>query len=111
MTAKHQPIEELDFFLIFEEVAHWAWTRFESWPAHIRNGFGAQLTSAADSIGANLVEGDGRYGSADGIRFLIIARGSARETRLWIRRAVRRKLVSAEEGEAQIGEVERATNC
>jgi four helix bundle protein len=68
-----------------------------------------QLADAADSVGANLVEGDGRYGTADGIHFFVIARASARETRLWIRRAVRRGLVSEEEGIRQVDEVTRAT--
>lgn len=102
-------MEELDFFIIFEEVADWAWKTAAKWPPYIRDHFGTQLTDAADSVGANLVEGDGRYGTADGIRFLIIARGSARETRLWIRRAVRRKLIPERDGEHQINEVVRAT--
>ncbi|MEA2553544.1 MAG: hypothetical protein QOJ65_1720, partial [Fimbriimonadaceae bacterium] len=94
---------------IFEDVAHWAWSTVLKWPAHIRDGFGMQLADAADSVGANLVEGDGRYGTADGIHFFVIARASARETRLWIRRAVRRGLVSEEEGIRQVDEVTRAT--
>ena len=109
MSDQHQPIEALDLFEIFEEVAHWAWKVAEQWPPHVRNGFGLQLTDAADSIGANLVEGDGRYGDADAIRFFIYARGSARETRLWIRRAIRRKLVLEADGEHQISELVRAT--
>ena len=109
MNSEHQPIEELDLFKIFEDVADWAWKTVEKWPGHVRNGFGMQLTDAADSVGANLVEGDGRYGTADGIHFFIIARASARETRLWIKRAIRRGLVSKEDGNHQIAEVTRAT--
>ena len=109
MQSKHQPIEELDFFIIFEGVADWAWKTSSKWPPYIRDNFGVQLTDAADSVGANLVEGDGRFGSADGIRFLIIARASARETKLWIQRAVRRTLVTEVDGERQVSEVIRAT--
>lgn len=109
MATEHRPIEELDLFRLFEEVAKWAWNTSHTWSPHIRNNFGVQLTEAADSVGANLVEGDGRFGSSDAIRFFIIARASARETRLWIHRAVDRNLVSQSEGQEQIDKLVQAT--
>ena len=54
------------------------------------------------------MEGDGRYGLADSIYFFVIARGSARETRLWIRRARKRNLVG-EEADAMIEKLKSAT--
>lgn len=108
-AAVHQPIEELDLFQIYEDVADWAWAMVDKWPEHRRDGFGMQLTDAADSAGANLVEGDGRYGTADAIRFFVIARASARETRLWINRGVRRGFINRKEGTEQVAEITRAT--
>lgn len=105
----HQPIEELDVFRLFEEVSDWSWTVVETWTPFAKKVIGEQLVTAADSVNANLVEGDGRYTIADSVRFFVIARASARETRLWIRRAAKRNLVSAEEADQKIEQLTRAT--
>ena len=105
----HQPIEKLDVFILFEEVADWVWDSVITWRATPAFTIGRQLIDSVDSINANLVEGDGRYGTAESIHFFVIARGSARESRLWIQRAVKRKLVPASEGEQAIAKLERAT--
>jgi four helix bundle protein len=65
-----------------------------TWKPFAQNTLGRQFVKAADSIGANLVEGAGRYGHADAIHFFTIARGSARELRYWIRVAASRNLLS-----------------
>ena len=49
---------------------------------------------SADSIGANIAEGVGRGTYADNKRFVRNARGSLNETKHWLRRAYRRKLLS-----------------
>jgi four helix bundle protein len=103
--SKRVPIEDTDIFLQFESCADWAWDAVDSWDWKAQKTVGIQLIRAADSINANLVEGDGRYTSADGLHFFVIARGSARETRLWIRRAIKRKLINEEEGMRQIAAI------
>jgi len=70
---------------------------------------GQQLVRACDSIGANLVEGDGRYSDADAAHFFIIARASAREARYWIERATVRQLIRQEVGETQVAALCSAT--
>jgi four helix bundle protein len=105
----HIPIEELDVFRLYEEVADWAWDQVSLWPALAKNTLGDQLVRSIDSVGANLVEGDGRFGAADGLRFFVIARASAREARLWIKRAAKRGLIASEVGDAQIEKIRLAT--
>lgn len=101
-SQEHVPIERMEFFQRYVEVADWVWDVFSDWSPLAAETVGKQLIRAADSIGANLVEGDGRYHDADALHFFIIARASARETRYWLQRAMKRKLLSAEEGQAKI---------
>ena len=88
-------MEELAVFARFEAVAEKVWAAVRGWRPLAQDTVGKQLIRAADSVGANLVEGDGRYGKADALHFVIIARGSARETALWIKRAQARQLIPA----------------
>src|SRR5436309_7668042 len=55
------------------------------------------MVRAADSIGANIAEGTGRGTYPDNRRFVRIARGSLYETKHWLRRAFRRRLLTADE--------------
>lgn len=98
----------MEVFRLFESVSDWSWGQVQTWSPFAQNSIGLQLVRSADSVGANLVEGDGRYTDADSNKFFIIARGSARETRLWIRRASSRGLVSLDEAEAQIRTINHA---
>jgi len=104
----HKPIEELDVFALFEEISTWAWQSVQSWDSFSKHTIGEQLVRAIDSVNANLVEGDGRYTTNDSLRFFIIARGSARESRLWIVRAQKRSLVDLSTAESILGKLERA---
>ena len=58
---------------------------------------GKQIIRSADSIGANIAEGSGRYNFQDNLRFVKIARASLHETRYWLRRAYVRKLLTNEQ--------------
>jgi four helix bundle protein len=55
---------------------------------------GRQMVRSADSIGANIAEGTGRGSFQDNRRFILIARGSLYETKHWLRRAFRRRLLN-----------------
>ena len=109
MASEHLPMEKIEFFLRFVGIADWAWKCVQDWSPLARDTVGKQLIRAADSVGANLVEGDGRFADADGLHFFVIARASARETRYWIQRAVERQLITEEEGAAQIAAITAAT--
>lgn len=104
---RYQPIEELDVFLIFEKLADEIWDRSLKFHWFAKATIGRQIVRAADSVGANLVEGDGRGSDPDAIRFFYIARGSARELRYWINRCERRRLIQQAEAKAFIDEVHR----
>ncbi|MBI5708130.1 MAG: four helix bundle protein [Armatimonadetes bacterium] len=90
---RHTPMEELDFFVRLEAILDEMWDQVVTWDWFAKRVVGVQMMSAADSIAANLVEGDGRFGEADAVRFFRIARASLQEAVRWIKRAHRRKLI------------------
>jgi four helix bundle protein len=81
-----------------------AWPAFDKWSA------GLQMVRAADSVGANISEGAGRYGTADHRRLLFIARGSACELEHWVERAVARDLPIAHGAVEEAMQVSRMLN-
>lgn len=105
----HVPVEDLEVFRLFEEVSEWIWHQVATWPKLAQDTIGRQFIRSADSINANLVEGDGRFHDRDAIHFFTIARGSAREARLWLKRATKRGLLEPTEAETQLAKLTRAT--
>jgi four helix bundle protein len=89
--------EDLRVYKLAEEFADFVWGMCEKWKPFVRDTVGRQLVRAVDSIGANIAEGSGRYHFQDNRRFVRIARGSLYETTHWLRRAYRRKLLTAEQ--------------
>lgn len=71
--------------------------RHDNWDYKAQHTIGLQVTMSAASIAANLAEGFGRYAMADRKRFYIIARGSFEETKCWMRKAIRRKVLNNQE--------------
>lgn len=86
--------ERLRVYRLAEVVADTIWDLVSGWDAFARNSVGLQIVRSADSIGANIEEGAGRGSYQDNRRFVRIARGSLNETKHFLRRAYRRKLLS-----------------
>ena len=89
-----QPFEELRVYKLAEEIADTIWFIVIGWDTLAKDTVGKQTIRCADSIGANIAEGSGRGSYQDNKRFVRIARGSLYETRHWLRRAYRRKLLN-----------------
>jgi four helix bundle protein len=88
--------ENLEVYQLAEKLADAVWEIVENWAPLARDTVGKQLIRAADSIGANIAEGAGRGAYQDNRRFVRVARGSLNETKHWLRRAYRRKLLNEE---------------
>ncbi|WP_392535896.1 four helix bundle protein [Nostoc sp. C117] len=73
------------------------WFIVQKWDYFAKDTIGKQIVKSADSIGANIAEGNGRYNLQDNQRFIKIARGSLNETRHWLRLAYKRKLLTQEQ--------------
>ena len=89
--------ENLRVYQLAEELADRIWDMVDAWEYFAKDTVGKQIVRAADSIGANIAEGDGRGSYRDNRRFVRIGRGSLNETRHWLRRAYRRRLLSDEQ--------------
>jgi four helix bundle protein len=86
--------ESLRVYTLSEDLADSIWEIATEWDTFNRDTIGKQIVRSADSIGANIAEGTGRFGFQDNRRFCYFARGSLNETKHWLRRAFKRKLLS-----------------
>jgi four helix bundle protein len=89
--------ENLRVYHLSEQISDRIWDIALGWNNFAKDTIGKQLVRAVDSIGANIAEGTGRGTFADNRRFVRIARGSLNETKHWLRRAYKRKLLSAKQ--------------
>jgi len=89
--------ERLRVYQLAEELADTIWDLVICWRVFARETLGRQMVRCVDGVGANLAEGSGRGSAADNRRFVRIARGSLYETKHWLRRAYRRRLLTPEE--------------
>lgn len=78
------------------QVADETWEFVGAWDSFAKDTVGKQLTRSADSIGANIAEGFGRYHYGEKLRFLYYARGSLFETKYWLNRCQKRGLIAEE---------------
>jgi four helix bundle protein len=93
-VATTKGFEALDVYKLSEHLADAIWDVVTSWQHFAKNTVGTQLVRAADSIGANIAEGTGRQSFNDNRRFVRIARGSLNETKHFLRRAYKRRLLT-----------------
>jgi four helix bundle protein len=87
----------LRVYQLAEGLADDIWDVVARWNQFARDTVGKQMVRAADSISANIAEGSGRGGVVENRRFVKISRGSMYETRNWLRRSFRRKLLTSKQ--------------
>jgi len=107
----HVPVEDSEMLKAFKSVGHFCWSAAKQWDWFAKSTMGKQLVTCADSIGANLTEGAGRYSKADALHFFIMARASARETRYWLTLCAERDLIPKEDVAEQIKNLEGAARA
>jgi four helix bundle protein len=89
--------EDLRVLQDAEGVADGIWRQVVEWEPFAREVVGGQLVRAADSVGANIAEGFGRFHYGEKLQFLYYARGSLFETKYWLNRALKRQLMVPEQ--------------
>jgi len=89
--------EKLRVYQLAEQLADGIWKIVIKWEYFPKITIGKQIVAAADGVGSNIAEGSGRGSALDNRRFIKIARGSLYETKHWLRRSYRRKLLTESE--------------
>ena len=89
-------IYEMDVYRLAERLSDMVWDAYDRWDFKTQKTMGIQIIRSSDSIAANIAEGYGRYSPADRKRFYRYARGSFEETKAWLRKAIRRGVISSE---------------
>ncbi len=90
-------VYELDVYKLSEKLSDYIWFDFDNWSIKVQNTIGYQIIRSSDSIAANIAEGYGRYSPADRKKFHRYSRCSFEETKTWLRKLNRRKIVSNNE--------------
>ena len=87
-------VSELEVYKLAEELADQVWNDFDKWDIKVKNTVGYQIIRASDSIAANIAEGYGRFTPQDRRKFYLYSRGSFEETKAWLRKLIRRKVIN-----------------
>ena len=99
-------LETLDVYLAAEEFSNAIWDIVAEWKFFEKDTVGKQFVRSADSISANIAEGYGRYYFSESIMFYYYSRGSILETKSWLKKSVRRKLINQKQFDFLIQELE-----
>ncbi|HCJ66345.1 MAG TPA: four helix bundle protein [Elusimicrobia bacterium] len=98
--------EDLRIVREAEDIADKIWDEIINWNHFVKDTIGKQLVKSADSIGANIVESQGRFHPKDVTNFLYMSRGSLSEVKYWLRRSAKRQLLSKEKYEEFIDKID-----
>jgi four helix bundle protein len=86
-------LTDLDVYKLGEKLSDMIWDDYDQWPEKAQRTIGLQVIRSADSISANLAEGYGRFTAPDRKKFYRYSRGSFEETKTWLRKSIRRRLI------------------
>jgi four helix bundle protein len=90
-------LEDLELYQLTESFSNEIWFIVNEWDYFAKDSVGKQMVRSADSIGANIAEGYGRYRYKENKNFCYFSRGSIIETKDWLKKANARKLLNEEQ--------------
>ncbi len=86
-------LDELEVYKLAMDIGEHVWTIVSKWDFFARDTVGKQWVRAVDSVAANVSEGFGRFFYKENRQFCYYGRGSLFETRTWLAKARKRKLI------------------
>jgi four helix bundle protein len=87
-------LEDLEVYQLAESFGDEIWFIVHEWDYFAKDTVGKQIVRSADSIGANIAEGYGRYHYKENKNFCYFSRGSIIETKGWLRKSKTRGLIT-----------------
>ncbi|MEI7504082.1 MAG: four helix bundle protein [Paludibacter sp.] len=96
--------EDLEVYNLSMNLSDKIWDLVITWDYFPKDTIGKQWVRAADSISANISEGFGRNNFKDQRSFYYYSRGSLCESKTWLDKANRRKLIDIETYEVLLAE-------
>ena len=99
-------LEEFRVYQMSVAFGEEVWDIVIKWDYFAKDTIGKQLVRAIDSVSANLSEGYGRYHYKEAKNFSYYSRGSLYESKTWITKAKRRKLIPEETFEEMIKSID-----
>lgn len=93
-------LEDLEVYQLAEGFSDEIWSVVVKWDYFAKDTIGKQLVRSADSIGANIAEGYGRYHYKENRNFCYFSRGSIIETKGWLKKSKTRDLLTPEQFES-----------
>ena len=90
-------LEDLELYQLAESFSDEIWLIVLKWDYFAKDTLGKQLVRSADSFGANIAEGFGRFHFKENKNFCYFSRGSLIETKGWLTKAKTRKLISEDQ--------------
>lgn len=106
--------EDLEIYKRSEQLSDQIWEAVGRWENFEKFSIGVQITKSADSISANIAEGFGRFHFKENKQFCYYSRGSLHETKAWVSKCIRRKLIPEPEGlkmQNELDEIGRMLNA
>jgi four helix bundle protein len=90
---KYLELTDISAYNIALELSNCVWDIVIRWDYFSKDTVGKQLVRVIDSTSSNIAEGFGRYFKKDKINFYRYSYGSIEESRDWIQKANKRKLL------------------
>jgi four helix bundle protein len=103
---KYLQLNDIDSYKKSLALSQYVWNIVISWDYFSKQTVGIQFVTAIDSISANIAEGFGRYGKKDKIKFYYYSFGSVRESFDWNEKSKMRKLITKQQYEHILAELQ-----
>jgi four helix bundle protein len=100
-------LNDLNAYKISFHLANFVWNKVFLWKNFEKDTIGKQFVRAVDSISANLAEGFGRFNKKEKIHFYRISFGSLKESFDWNEKAYVRGLISINDYEYILKELNK----